>query len=200
MMIAKASGNAARSPIPPRISHVSFASQIGATVFMMSVRLSSSGASGARMPTPRSKPSSSTYMKTPPARMTVQTGTRSICTISRVRVRARQRPRRAFAELRLAQLNMLRRTRARESRHVEDAGTEHDEVDDDIERDGRQHVGTGQRRRHRVLRAHQSVDDPRLTADFGNGPTGKDGDESCRNHRDANVLVQARREQAILEA
>ena len=52
MMMANARGNAAKRPMPPITSHVSLPSQIGATVFMMSVRASSSAANGDRMPTP----------------------------------------------------------------------------------------------------------------------------------------------------
>src|SRR5690349_22372592 len=159
MMIANASGNAASSPMPPRISHVSLPSQIGATVFIISVRVSSSCPSGARMPTPRSKPSSSTYMNTPTPRMTVQMGTRSRCMAlgSDVGARAGQRTRRAFVEVRLAQVDMLGRTRARKAHHVEDACAEHDQVNDHVERDRRQHVGPGKGRRHRIARAHETV-------------------------------------------
>ena len=107
---------------------------LGATLFIISVRVSSSGASGARMPTPRSKPSSSTYMNTPAPRMTVQTGTRSICMPPRSAfgMRARQRARRAFVEIRFAQIDVRRRTGLRKPRHVEDSGAEYDQIDDDI--------------------------------------------------------------------
>ena len=65
MMIANASGNAANRPMPPSTSHVSLPSQIGATEFMISVaRRLVRRRTANSMPTPRSKPSSSTYMKT----------------------------------------------------------------------------------------------------------------------------------------
>jgi hypothetical protein len=57
MMIAKASGNAAKSPRPPRTNQVSLPSQIGAIVFMILLREDASGARPNSMPTPRSKPS-----------------------------------------------------------------------------------------------------------------------------------------------
>src|SRR5678816_3507116 len=120
MMIANATGNAASSPMPPRISQVSLPSQTGAIVFIISVRASSSRASGDRMPMPRSKPSSRTYMNTPTPRMTVHTGTR-------------------------------------EPRHVKNARAEHDQVNDHVERDRQQHVGSGERRRNGIARAHQSI-------------------------------------------
>ncbi len=44
MMIAKASGNAASRPTPPRISQVSLPSQIGAIEFMIRLREGVSGA------------------------------------------------------------------------------------------------------------------------------------------------------------
>src|SRR6185437_5593340 len=147
MMIANASGNAASSPMPPRISHVSLPSQIGATVFIISVRASSSRASGKSMPTPRSNPSSSTYMKTPTPRMTVQTGTRSRCIAALPSIgafRAGERACGALVEIRLAQVDVLGRAGARQAHHVEDARAEHDEVDEDVERDRDQHVRPGE--------------------------------------------------------
>src|SRR6185437_14034306 len=197
MMIANASGNAASSPMPPRISHVSLPSQIGATVFIISVRASSSRASGNRMPTPRSNPSSSTYMKTPTPRMTVQTGTRSSGIAFPSAFRAGERACGALVEIRLAQLDVLGRAGARQADHVEDARAEHDEVDEDVERDRDQHVRPGERWRHGVARAHQDVDDPGLPSHLGDGPSGDYGDKARRQHREAGVVVRARRVQPI---
>src|SRR5438132_571704 len=64
-MIANASGKAASSATPPSTTQVSLPSQIGATEFIMMSRATSLGARRNRMPTPRSNPSISTYMKTP---------------------------------------------------------------------------------------------------------------------------------------
>jgi hypothetical protein len=58
-MIAKASGNAAMSPMLPSTSQVSLPSHIGATEFIIS-RRHSGDTSPDRMPTPRSKPSNTT--------------------------------------------------------------------------------------------------------------------------------------------
>jgi hypothetical protein len=60
MMMAKASGNAARRATPQKTSQVSLPSQIGAIVFMISSRSAASRAKPCSMPTPRSKPSSRT--------------------------------------------------------------------------------------------------------------------------------------------
>jgi len=60
MMMAKAKGKAAMSPMPPKTSQVSLPSQIGAIVFMIVLREAASGAKPNSMPTPRSKPSSRT--------------------------------------------------------------------------------------------------------------------------------------------
>src|SRR4051794_12000718 len=65
-MVAYASGNAANSAPPKVISHTSLPSQIGPIELMKIRRSWSVRASGCRMPTPRSNPSSIAY----PARRT----------------------------------------------------------------------------------------------------------------------------------
>jgi len=92
---------------------------------------------------------------------------------------------------------MTVQTGARQADHVENARTEHDEVDENIERDRDQHVRPGERWRHGVARAHQAVDDPGLPSHLGDGPSGDYGDKARRQHREAGVVVRARRVQPI---
>src|ERR1700722_4421314 len=77
MMTAKATGKAENSARAPNTNQVSLPSQTGATEAIIWSRARSSGANGKRIPMPRSKPSSNTYMNTPNPRRIVQTGTRS---------------------------------------------------------------------------------------------------------------------------
>ena len=62
---AYAVGNAANSPAPPSTSQVSLPSQMGAAVFIIRSTSCSSRANGASMPSPSTKPSSTTYISTP---------------------------------------------------------------------------------------------------------------------------------------
>src|SRR5688500_17345439 len=126
-MIVKAAGNAAKMPMPPMTSQVSLPSQTGATEPIIALRAPSSGANGKRMPTPRSKPSRSTYMNTLSARITVQMGTRSRATALVASCRGRQRPRRPLVELRLGQIH--RDAALDEANEVIDAGAEDERVD-----------------------------------------------------------------------
>src|SRR5690606_25044489 len=71
-------GKAASNPAPARISQVSLPSHTGATEFIITSRASSSGAKGNRMPTPRSKPSISTYIMMLKAMITAQIMLRSM--------------------------------------------------------------------------------------------------------------------------
>src|SRR5665213_3798060 len=132
MMIANASGNAARSAVPPSTSHVSLPSHTGATVFIIRLRSSSLPAVTDSTPTPRSKPSSSTYMKTPTPMISVQIGTRSICIVSPSALGGRQRPRRALGEGGVVRRDVGRRALPHQMHHVVGAGAEDDEVDDDV--------------------------------------------------------------------
>ena len=61
---AYALGKAANRPAPPRTSQVSLPSQIGAAVFIMWSNSPSVLAVGARMPSPSTTPSNSTYIST----------------------------------------------------------------------------------------------------------------------------------------
>src|SRR5688572_15704585 len=89
--------------MPPITSHVSLPSHTGATEAIIVSRAASSGAKGKSIPTPRSKPSSSTYMNTLIARIAVQIGTRSSI-MSVLLGCGRERPRRTRVELELRQL------------------------------------------------------------------------------------------------
>src|SRR5580704_7236320 len=71
-------GNAAKSPAPPSTSQVSLPSQTGATVFIITSRFCCSGKNGNRMPMPRSKPSSTTYINMPSAIIAAQVRVRSM--------------------------------------------------------------------------------------------------------------------------
>jgi len=71
-------GNTAKSAAPPSTSQVSLPSQTGATVFIIRSRSLSSGKNGKTMPMPRSKPSSTTYMKRPSAMIAAHTTVTSI--------------------------------------------------------------------------------------------------------------------------
>ncbi len=71
-MIAKAIGNAASRPTAPRTSQVSLPSQKGEMDAIINSRSAVEGAARDRMPTPRSKPSSTTYIKMPTAMMVIQ--------------------------------------------------------------------------------------------------------------------------------
>src|SRR6266550_3112741 len=154
---------------------------MGATESIIRSRLASSGAKADRMPTPRSKPSSRTYMNTASARMPAQSGTRSRLIAysgeSLVDFCRRQRTRRCSnATLRIG--TPFGRTRTQEAAHEISTGTEDHEVSDDIHPQRHQHVTAGERRRDRVLGAHQTVDHPRLAADFGGHPARDDGHEA----------------------
>src|SRR5688572_18458745 len=140
--------------MPPITSHVSLPSHTGATEAIIVSRAASSGANGKSMPTPRSKPSSSTYMNTLNARITVQIGTRSraMSVLSRCR---RQRARRPFVEPRLRQIGG--QAAAHELREVIRAGAEDDRVDDAVHDERDEYVAAGQARRHRICRAQVPV-------------------------------------------
>ena len=64
-------------PPPPSTSQVSLPSQIGAMLFIITSRSARLRANGNKMPTPRSNPSSSTYMNTLKAMMPLQIRGRS---------------------------------------------------------------------------------------------------------------------------
>ena len=117
MMIANASGKIASSPSPPSTSHVSLPSHTGATDVIISVRASSSRAIGKRMPMPRSKPSSNTYMNTETPRMIVHTGTRSRGGMAASLRRRLQRPTAAAPDARPASARAV--PRARVDPHVQ---------------------------------------------------------------------------------
>src|SRR6266571_4572905 len=135
MMMANASGNAASSARPPITSHVSLPSQIGATESIMASRLASSGANGARMPTPRSKPSRSTYMNTPKASMPAHNGTRSSATFFLLALRRRrQRPRWGRAHAAFPCDGLFDRPDSQEPHHEIGAGAEDRDVRDHINR------------------------------------------------------------------
>src|SRR5690242_1262734 len=68
-MITNANKNTAKSPPPPRINHVSLKSQTGTTELIIRLHDSESRRSRNIIPTPRSKPSSSTYINTTSAKM-----------------------------------------------------------------------------------------------------------------------------------
>src|SRR3954463_3291540 len=180
-MIANAVGKAAKMPMPPMTSQVSFPSHTGATEAIIALRASSSGARGKRMPTPRSNPSSSTYMKTLSARITVQIGTRSRYIVSRRGYRrsiclrrCRQRPGRAPVERERRQL--VGYAAPREPHEVVHAGAEDERINDDVYGKRGEHVCTGEARRHRFGRAQMAVYDPRLAARLGRDPAAGYGD------------------------
>src|SRR5665213_2566610 len=191
MMIANASGNAARSAVPPSTSHVSLPSHTGATVFIIRLRSSSLAAVTDSTPTPRSKPSSSTYMNTPTPMISVQIGTRSICIASPSALGRGQRPRRTFGEGGVVRRNIGRRPLPHQVHHVVGAGAENDKVDDDVADQRDDDVAAGERWRHRVARAQQSVDNPRLAPDLGNGPACEHREKAGGQHRDAGSLEHA---------
>src|SRR5262245_8963292 len=198
-MIANASGNAAKSAIPPSTSQVSFPSQIGATEAIIRSRARSSGASGKRIPTPRSKPSSSTYMKTPTARISVQIGTRSRVIVAAalpvLTGRRGERARRAFGEPRLVRLELLRQPALHQPHEVVDAEAEDGEIHDSVGDQGRQHFTTRDRRGDRCGGAQVPVDDERLPADLGRDPAGGHGDVADGNGPRGRTLEGRRREQ-----
>src|SRR5512146_1355211 len=149
-MTAKASGNTASSPPPPRISQVSLKSQTGATEAIIRSRSCASGRNPNSMPTPRSKPSRSTYMKTASARIAAHSGTRSSAMAGSLRVGGgRQRTSRARFDL----LVVLARQRRLRSAHdhapqQHEAAAEDDDVGDDVGGQRQRDVAGRQRRRH----------------------------------------------------
>ncbi len=184
MMIAKASGKTDSRATPPRISQVSLPSQIGAIEFMIAARSVSrreavqhadaeveaveqdvkehaeaDDAGPDRHEVEKPPPMAST----PPAASAGRTapGVRLLQALDR----------------RVAD-SFLARAGAHDAGHHDDAGREHDQVDRHVAEQRQQHVVPGQRRRHRLRRAHQAVDRPGLASDLRRGPAGQHGDEA----------------------
>src|SRR5580658_6949229 len=131
MMTAKASGKAENNARAPNTSLVSLPSQIGATEAIIRSRARSSGANGKRIPMPRSKPSSNTYMNTPNASRIVQTGTTSrlISDPSSVGFGGGgKRAGRTLIEPKRVALDLFRRPPAHQSHEVVGAGAKNDDV------------------------------------------------------------------------
>ena len=80
--------------------------------------------------------------------------------------------------------------------HEADAGRVNDEIDDHVAEQRDQHVGAGQRGRHRVRGAHQAIDRPGLAADLGGGPAGEHGDEA---ERQRTPRTARRNQRAVVE-
>src|ERR1700681_46960 len=202
MTIANARGKAAKSPRPPSTSHVSLPSQIGATEAITRSRASSPGANGKRIPTPRSKPSSSTYMKTAKARISVHTGTRSrLMAGSALAIlldRRGHRACRALDEPRLARLNGRRQPAFNGTHEVVDAGAEDDEINGDVEEQRSQHIAARNRWGDRVRGAQEPVHDERLAADLGGHPARGHRDVADRNRPGCGAQVCGRCEETLV--
>src|SRR5580704_10689151 len=151
MMTAKASGKAENNARAPNTNQVSLPSQIGATEAIIRSRARSSGANGKRIPMPRSKPSSNTYMNTPNARRIVQTGTRSrlIRHSSNIGTSGRrERACGALVEPKFVALYLLRQSLPQQSHDVVDTGPKDDDVYRDVGEQRREHVAAGEGRAH----------------------------------------------------
>ena len=81
-------------------------------------------------------------------------------------------------QVRLVELRRVRH----QAQDVEDAGAEHDEVDDDEGNERGRHAGEGDGR-HRLRGAQQAIDGVGLAADLGRDPAGQHGDEACWPHQ-----------------
>src|SRR6185437_4116110 len=206
------SGKTANSAAPPSTSQVSLPSHTGATVFIIRSRSFSSGKNGKTMPMPRSKPSSTTYMKRPNAMIAAHMTVTSIFFSQAVGLgsghvdqligggqRAARAPGGLVARHAMRCVSRQRRTRAHQLEHVVDAGAEHEEVDHHEGHQRDTDLLRGQRR-HRLRGAHHAVHDPRLATGFGGDPAGQQRDEAARAHRDRETLEPLRFEQTSASA
>src|SRR6266704_2729489 len=201
MMIANASGKAAKRAVPPSTSQVSLPSQIGATEAIIRSRAPSPGANGKRIPTPRSKPSSSTYMKTANARISVQIGTRSRAITNSVLLirldRRGDRTCRALDEPRLARVEHRRQPTLHDTHEVVEAGAEDDDIDSDVEEQRSHDIAARNRGGDCVRRAQEPVHDERLAADFGGSPAREYRQVADRNRPGRGAQVRGRREETL---
>src|SRR5437867_4819325 len=184
-IMANASGKAASSATPPSTSQVSLPSQIGATEFIIRSRLASSGANGDRIPTPKSKPSSSTYMNTPSARMPAHKGTRSSAMAVLFSFYRGERSRRRTVRF---LLDGRRHAGLEQANHEVSPRAEDHRVSNNIDQKRGEHVRPGERRRHRITCAQQPVYDPRLAPHFGGDPARNHGNETRRGGNQAQAM------------
>src|SRR5580658_2776971 len=200
MMTAKASGKAENNARAPNTNQVSLPSQIGATDAIIRSRARSSGANGKRMPIPRSKPSSNTYMNTPNPSRIVQTGTRSRLMADSSNVGSGgcgKWPRRALIEPQFVTLDLFGRSLPHQAHQVVGAGAKDDDVYRDVGEKRCEHVAAGERRTHCVRRAQESVHYIGLPADFSRDPACSHGHIARRNHPGRRAQKNPRDKEAL---